>query len=198
MRILIDANGRVGSVRGACIGTCDVELENECGARLRSYAGAFMLRAVNTFWPAGPTWCSTRGARHRIDYVLSDASDSLLVESCFVANDIDLTFNAYEDHKPVVVRERLPRTDEALRPKSEAQFRIDKSKLRDPHLCDAFQQDMWASQRSPGSSLDQWLSDLSDHVNRSATMIFGPPRDIPRKPWISSSTWSILRLVIHK
>ena len=167
-RVLVDANGRVGSVPDACIGAHDAEAGNEGAARLRSYASAFTLCAVNTFWPAGRTWCSTLGARRHIEYILSDAADAPLVDSCFVASDVDLTFNAYEDHKPVVMRERLRAVAETAWSNRHAPFRIDRSTLQGPVRCDKFQQGVWVFQRTPGAPLDHWLSDLTDHVKLAA------------------------------
>ena len=58
--ILIDANGRVGSHPCLAIGDVEQEAENDNGSQLREVLSSFDLFAVNTFWPAGWTWQSTR------------------------------------------------------------------------------------------------------------------------------------------
>ena len=152
LRVAVDANGRLGSVLSRHIGHEDVAHEDENGARLRLYLDEFDLAAVNTFWPSGPTWCSTYGKWHRIDYVLSDSPE--LVTACRVDLDVDLTFNAYEDHHPVVMQERVRAAPQNRRLQAPRPFSVNKAKLSDPEACETFQQLVWAFQRPEGAQAD--------------------------------------------
>ncbi|CAK0907837.1 unnamed protein product [Prorocentrum cordatum] len=192
-RIAIDANGRTGSTASQYIGTVDAEVENDNGALLRRFAGEEHLNAVNTCWPAGTTWCSTRGHRRRIDYILADSKD--LVTQCRVAPDIDLTFNEYEDHRPIIVTERIPAAARQGCSKQPAMFKVNKTALGCPQLCDLFQQRVWEYQRPANASMDEWLESLNSHVRQCAREVFGPPEDAPRQAWISATTWEIIRLI---
>ena len=176
-----------------CIGKHDAEEENANGAALRAFAEQFQLSLVNTFWAAGPTWTSTGGIRFRIDYVLSDAVRR--AERCGVADDVDLTFNAFADHQAVYVVERIQPGDAATATRHSAPFRVNKSALGDPDCCEAFRQMMWAFERPADAGVDEWLAELGTHVKKAAIAAFGYPRDSPQKPWISAATWSILRLI---
>ncbi|CAK0847079.1 unnamed protein product, partial [Prorocentrum cordatum] len=91
LRVAVDASGRLGSALSRHIGHEDVAHEDENGARLRLHFDEIDLAAVSTFWPSGPTWCSTRGKWYRVDDVLSDSPE--LVTACRVDLDVDLTFN---------------------------------------------------------------------------------------------------------
>ena len=192
-RVAIDANGRVGSIASAYIGPEEPVAEDSGGSCLRAYADEFHLSAVNTYWPAGPTWCSTYGLWHRIDYVLSDAPAQ--VSRCSVDRDVDLTFNAYEDHHPVTLLEHIPAVPKAVQTQRTPAFRINKTRLSDSGACAAFEQEIWTFQRPASGGVDEWLTALTAHVRAAALKIFGRPGDSPRQPWISAGTWSILRLI---
>ena len=166
---------------------------------MRTFLEAFRMHAVNTWWDVGPTWCSTRGKWHRIDYVLVGEGDLTNVISTEVHHDIDLTLNASEDHKPVsacvlVHPPKLADADNKLTSKA-AHFKVNKCNLADPDRCARFQADVWAFQPHAGSSMNGWLEQLNDVVRNSARRCFGRPNDVPRQAWLSPLTWSIIKLI---
>ena len=73
--LLIDANGRTGSVQSAGIGPEGwAEEENDNGYQLRTLLGTTNMRAVNTLLPhrEGYTWSANKeGPYHRIDYIVT-------------------------------------------------------------------------------------------------------------------------------
>ena len=139
----IDANGRVGSVQSESLGSCQPDKENDGGCRLRMFAESFHFRAANTWWNAGPTWCSSRGYWHRIDYVLVDESDLSEVLDAMTYAEIDLTFNASADHIPVGVKLRVEPhecqlgDDKSDLPRGNS-FKVNKFNLADPVRCQNF------------------------------------------------------------
>eukprot|EP00973_Karenia_brevis_P049135 6815058-Karenia_brevis.AAC.1 len=68
--VLIDANGRVGSIPDMHVGTCQPEVVNENGEMLYGTLAELEMFAENTFVDAGHTWVSGHGTKHRIDYIL--------------------------------------------------------------------------------------------------------------------------------
>ena len=139
----IDANARVGSISSLSVGNYHVDKENSNGMLFRQYLEHFRMAAASTFAHGdGSTWQSTRGARHRVDYVVVRHIHLQGHIHSWVDRDIDLTFNASVDHSPVAVDitiasgsvdkiEHLP-----LPP------RIDTTALSDPYKVDAFQYDL--------------------------------------------------------
>ena len=113
LRMLADANGRVGSSLSAAVGDYEKEKENDGGLRIRTLCEHFHLSLYNSFFSAGPTWASTRSTWHRIDYVAGDAVDLKDVSSCYVDYDVDLSLNASIDHCPVVARQTFGARDES-------------------------------------------------------------------------------------
>ena len=73
LRILADANGRVGSVPSSAVGAVCAEKENDGGQRFQLLCEHYGLAMYNTFFDAAPTWTSTHGTQHRIDYVVRGA-----------------------------------------------------------------------------------------------------------------------------
>jgi len=205
-RVAIDANGRVGSVpawvqdapqgdsTALVIGGAEPERENENGAALRLFCAQLGLAAENTFTEAGTTWRSTHGTQHRIDYTLIDVAARPRVSKCKVLKDIDLTFNASQDHSLVMLEEIVP-PDQENAEKHKPPFRINKTALRDEAKRDAFQQKMWEFERNPETGVNQWLDDLNSFTKSAALECFGKPADCPVKPWISPQTWALVRCV---
>ena len=105
--LLIDANGRVGSVASTACGPSTPEPENPNGASLRLLSETFHMKIGNTWGASGPTWTSTHGTKHRIDYVVMTADVFAGMRWCRVDADIDLTLNAKEDHLVVALHARV-------------------------------------------------------------------------------------------
>ena len=193
----VDANARVGSVQSPFIGTCECDKENANGTLMRAFLETFRVYAVNTWWNAGPTWCSTHGTWHRIDFLFTASLEN--VSDVKVDHDLDLTFNVFEDHKLVsaaltVGAPPLGHAGDNLTAQA-VHFRVNKYNLADSWRREQFQADMWKFSPKPNTSINQWLDDLNEHVRKSARQHFGRPGDAPRQAWLSPLTWSIIKLV---
>ena len=64
--LCIDANKRVGLVPSPALGAEQSSAENDNGCRFRTLLEPQGSAAINTFFPAGNTWCSQRGHFFRI------------------------------------------------------------------------------------------------------------------------------------
>ena len=195
LRILADANGRVGSVASTAVGRCQPEIENDGGLRMRLLCEQFDLAIYNTFYPAGYTWTSTYGTRHRIDYVIGGVADMDGIRVCTVADDIDMSLNACVDHSAVSVLQRFEAREANDDTKKLRPFKVNKLNLSDPARVEKFRQLLWMFVFAPGSTVDEQLDQINGYVRGAARSAFGCPKDMPRKKWISQHTWSILRLV---
>ena len=72
---MIDANARLGSLHSQHIGPFLREPQNGNGELLHRFMKDTDLSAASTFCEkSGPTWCSSKGTQHRIDYVLLPCS----------------------------------------------------------------------------------------------------------------------------
>ena len=195
IRLLADANGRVGSVPSAAVGNAGQEKENDGGQRMRALCEHFHLSLYNYFFNAGFTWMSTRGTQHQVDYIAGDSVDLGNISKCFVDHHVDISLNDSIDHFPVLVRQtfepRKPSDDIAkMRP-----FHINKCNLSDGTRVESFTQSMWAYAPPNGANVDEHLEHLNGYVRSSAMKCFGPPTPQPRKAWISPETWSIISKV---
>ena len=54
---------------------------------------------------------------------------------------------------------------------------------------------MWRFSCDPDWHIDDHLERLNEHVRKEALRIFGTRSDMPRQPWISQETWSIVRQI---
>ena len=111
------------------------------------------MSAASTFAPGdGTTWQSTRGTRHRVDYVVVLGRHMQGHSHSWVDRDIDLTFNASVDHSPVAVDIMIPSDSVDQIKRLPHPPRIDKSALADPIKVDAFQYDLLSLHVPPWSS----------------------------------------------
>ena len=191
-RCFVDANGRVGSTESACLGRHDAEKENDGGTRLRLFCEQFGMALANTFWPAGPTWTSTLSTQHRIDYVITEANALGDISICEVANDIDLTFNAYEDHKPTFIVEIFSAVVGEACADLVKPFKFNKHNLAVPERVEYFRSLVWKFSATEDEDIDDHLERLNEHMRVSALAAFGRPSDVPKKSWIAPATWSII------
>ena len=196
--LLLDANARVGSVGAACFGTCDAAKENKNGGLFRSFLLTNKLVACNTFSECGYTWRSAMGTTARIDYICIPAIRLDCVESCYVPESVDLSLQAKEDHRPVAAAlniEALAQSSSCsqLPKRQQPACRINKYNLNDPVRRGRFEEELW-KYRSPWHvPLEDHLDHWNKYLTRTAVKHFGKPQDRPRKPWISPSTWAIVR-----
>ena len=56
-----------------------------------------------------------------------------------------------------------------------------------------FRTEMWKFQATFDMHIDDHLEALNEHTREAALRIFGSHKDTPRKPWISSVTWQIVK-----
>lgn len=98
MTACIDANGRVGSVPGSGIGTCQPATETENGAMFRQFLDEYSLYAVSTYFNAGHTWVSGHGGGRRIDYVVTCARLYKHIIRSHTDSSIELGTTAKIDH----------------------------------------------------------------------------------------------------
>ena len=87
----MDANARIGSTLSPYIGRCEIDVENDNGARLRGFAETFHLKVVKSFFLAGYTWRSPKGAERSVDYGLLDDDCWGWVQGARVVGDIVLS-----------------------------------------------------------------------------------------------------------
>ena len=117
------------------------------------------------------------------------------VSSCYVSGTLDLTMKAEEDHKAVVDEMRLVEQDARRSPQRECASRINKSNLICPMRCNTFKREMWRFRAPSEAHIDDHLEALNNHTRSAAIACYGKSVDVPRKPWISAASWSIIRLI---
>ena len=146
-------------------------------------------------FPVGYTWRSGHGTTARVDFILGDlclVADGL-VESAD-SPDVPLSFAASEDHRLVRAMLRLP-IPEAV--SGEARLRrkkqVAKYNLSSLERRAYFEQTMWQYVSPSGASLDHHAAHFTEFTHSAALSAFGSRADGPKQPWISESTWSVLK-----
>eukprot|EP00973_Karenia_brevis_P031038 4281514-Karenia_brevis.AAC.1 len=182
--VLIDANGRTGSIQSVAVGPDMPERENNNGSRLRVFAVAHGFILANTFGNgAGPTWTSTYGTRARIDYILLQHASFARMEWCKADSSLDLSLHLRDDHDPVVAVTTYVSRRSRMAP---CKFRVNKFNLSDPARVYRFQALMWEFPHvAEDVHIDDHLEQLNEYVRWAARLCFGEHRDQPRKKWIS-------------
>ena len=187
----IDANARVGSAASPHIGHAAPDVENDNGACLRHFLDQLELFAHNTFVDAGHTWTSGHGTTSRIDFMCASCMPSAPAR---VLDTIELATSAREDHRVVASSVRLP-TCGGHAPSQPSRFAVNLANMHVPWRCRLFEDAMWAFSPNPGDleDVDAHLDHLLAHIKAAAKSAFGPPQKVPRQPWVSARTWSVLR-----
>ena len=161
---------------------------------LHSFALSFGLKLYNTFYEAGCTWTSMRGASYRIDYVWG-CQDSDIV-SCIVDTSIDLSMNASQDHDIVVVEEFIRGGLSVHGQRVDTRsFKVDKMAMHNDVKRAEFESLMWQFESNVGTSINGHLTQLEEYTRRAAAKVFGHERGTPRKQWISAGTWELIKWV---
>ncbi|CAK0814249.1 unnamed protein product, partial [Prorocentrum cordatum] len=155
--VTLDANGRVGSVPSPAIGTAGAVAENENGESMKGFAEELNLVAVNTFTGGSPTWHSTKGTHHRIDYLLVRQSHQEWVSDVTVHADLDLTFNGWRDHDAVSAVLRVTQTDLCAAVRSPAPPRLDETHMADPSKVADFQRRILVPPMPQAPHVDDYL-----------------------------------------
>ena len=107
--LLLDANGRTGTVQSAAIGAVQPQRQNRNGSLLHHLLLHHHMFAVNTFHPAGDTYFGCFGRNSRIDYVCLPQSMHPVVRQCTVLHAAGdrlqlIPSPGRRDHRPVLVR----------------------------------------------------------------------------------------------
>jgi len=187
----IDANARPPP-DGVRVGEFDPEKSNDNGILFSSFLNAVDASAVNTFHRCGYTWRCPRGTTARIDYLVVPTRHLSRVSGCDVPDSLDLSISSFEDHRVVrmwTYAEEDIGADvpEVKRPP------LNKAALSDPGRVAGFKDAL--AEYVPLCSYD-----ISARVEHASSFIFdaaesslGPRVAGPRKPWISSETWAVLK-----
>jgi len=191
--LLVDANARLEANMHASVGPFNGEETTDNGLHLVAMMQRLELSAYNTFFDAGDTWCSAAGIWHRIDYVCGPCSTLPDVRFAWCPDDLDLSLSTHRDHRAVLVEvDAVMHVRPAPRPKAET--RIAKHTLSEPCRIAYFQAAM-DDYATPAGSVDLQAAHFARYTKGAAICAFGSRRDAPRKPWISATTWSVLREV---
>ena len=107
--LLLDANGRTGTVQSAATGAVQPQRQNCNGSLLHHLLLHHHMFAVNTFHPAEDTYFGCFGRNSRIDYVCLPQSMHPVVRQCTVLHAAGdrLQLNPSQgrrDHRPALVR----------------------------------------------------------------------------------------------
>ena len=193
--LFIDGNARVGSVEAPCFGQASPDWETHNGSLLRETLTSVGLVAVNTFSCPGYTWRAPNMSTARIDYIGSPAPPTVQCVRTYVENGVDLSLGAREDHRVIAATFRLANT--SPRPKARTdKLRFNKSCLSDHTCIYNFQGFLMRFRCSDDISIDTHAVQLNDYVGKAAIKAFGSAQDQPIKPWLSMSTWQVVKWIV--
>ena len=97
--LLVNANGRLGSICTESVGGAEPDVESPNGEELHLFLTEWELFAANTFWPLGQgTWQSTRDSQCRSDYVCLPLQWKNVVVSCSNETELPLALLLKVDH----------------------------------------------------------------------------------------------------
>ena len=125
-----------------------------------------------------------------MDYVCVDLDMWQEVVCSRVDGDIDICLSSKEDHRPVLV-EFVASVGISLpsKAKGDDEAAINLTNTRDPLLRQQFQDRLWHHVDVCVSDVDVGHRCIVNDIKRVALKVFGSPK----KPWISSSTWTVTR-----
>ena len=193
--LCIDANARFGSVPSAYVGDTAPNCENDNGGRFRRFLEESALYALNTFYDAGHTWVSSFGNATRIDYIASSVRPGPDVHFIEVLGDIELATSDREDHRLLAGGLSLePNLLVGRSPKRPTQ-KTNKANLHNPWMQQLFQDALWTFEPQAGANIDEHHFQFTEFAKRQAIAAFGVQPRLPRQPWISAASWSVVKLV---
>ena len=188
--VLLDANGRLKSDGSARVGGLRSDRPTENGNALLAFAHEHGLVLSSTFVASGPTWFSPEGVGYRIDYVLAcEALASSLVGGGEA--ETDLSIGARQDHVGVFVVFSYVSRGVPARPVVQA--RVSPLALKDPYRCWQFAELASSIPVDKGSCLDERVGYWTSECLKLALRVFGATRNGPKKPWISETSWALVR-----
>ena len=169
------------------IGQCDPDPEDRYGAILRRFLERAHLYALNAFFSSAPTWTSTSGKGHRIDFLPATESLHACCTQASVDVNMDLTTHAgHEDRSTVkasfIIERQLPSPVIVRR-----QLCCDKAALAVPEKMHAFRRLLEESPSWPNElhfELVLWITEAA-----ATAFLKGAKR--PRKDWIGGYTWGL-------
>jgi len=86
-------------VQSEAVGDAETQDEDLNGAQLHQLALAMDMMLSATFMGGGPTWTSSRGTRHRLDYVCIPQRWAAWVTHVEVPDDVVLSVADRDDHR---------------------------------------------------------------------------------------------------
>ena len=192
--LCIDANARLGSITFAFVGEAAPERENDNGLRFRQYLKETSMYALNTFCDAGHSLASSFGNTTRIDYIVASVLPEPLVQNISILEDIELATSAREDHRLLAGRLTLHPNALAVRPPKRFMQKVNKANLGVPWRQRCFQDALWTFAPSSGADIDVHLAQFTSFAKQQAIAAFGTQPKVPRQPWISASSWAVVKL----
>ena len=193
--LMIDANGRVGSVAAECFGEASADPETQKGTLLRSTLTAAGLIAVNTVRCPGYTWRSAKqSSTARIDYVCAPLDRRVRCTSTYIEGDVDVSLGAQEDHRVLAATFKFL-SREKLRVAKPCALAYNKANLRNPSCVWRFQERVWRFWHDDSENIDGHAASLNECIKKAAASAFGKPTDRPVKPWIKQSTWAVIKWI---
>jgi len=99
--VMIDANGRLGSVCSDAVGSMEPQPHDTNGKELHAWALAEDYFIPSAFLGGGATWRT-----HRLDYVAIPAAWNHEVTQTRVLDEVPLTLYGQEDHRAAMVGSR--------------------------------------------------------------------------------------------
>ena len=212
----IDGNARVGSIASEFVGTAERDDESENGSALRMMADETKLHVVNSFHSAGPTWCSSRGSTSRIDYVLAQSDLAASAKDCMTRPDVDIATKIRDDHYVLEVVFRgisdivdarassSPQEHACARARKLRPAKYTVQSMQDPACIQYFREQMSSLLRTVGCApastpqqVEMKAKFIVEILHSAALASFTPSVNVPRKPWISEGTWSVIQASNH-
>ncbi len=189
--IMIDANGRLGSIQSCAVSTEGYSQEEDRGgARFHT----FLLDHDMLMIPhddSGVTWTSSADFHHRIDYVATTAELAAATTKAYTMSDIDKQHDG--DHYPACLH--LCFTATASSNKLPKTLRLDRRLLRSSDSQSAFASALSALPLQP------WEMEANDHnhevaeqIRQAAKTAFQTQDKPIFKPYIQRSTYSLINI----
>ncbi|CAK0883704.1 unnamed protein product [Prorocentrum cordatum] len=141
-----------------------------------------------------PTWFGIPGHEKRSDHVWLGPRWHRKLHATSVLQD-SLCFSEREDHRVVKATVAL---DQSLGPKPAPSPKMSSEKLHDPKIRQALETDMFALADEPQHNVTQgpdvYHAQMIEHVqDLQRKHFFAPASQVPKKPWISSTSWALIK-----
>jgi hypothetical protein len=192
----VDANGRVGSSCSESVGSVLAEVETVNGWLFHQWLLASRAAAFSTFRAKGPvaTWRSSTGHLRRIDYVCGDMQSLGRHFDTWVDYEIDVA-TVREDHYPAV----LEMVWQPVAHCELAQWHtplMDRAALKAGEAARVFQ-DTISQLAVPdvATPVDAFHAYVLRTCQVQGSLCFPIPESIPRKEWLSASSWQCMQLL---